>query len=38
MQNYVELNQAQEVSESDPFTVDRYAQFFVTFLVQPQAS
>jgi len=31
MQNYVELNKAQEVSESDPFTADRYAQFFRHF-------
>lgn len=31
MQNYVELNQAQQVSESDPFTLDRYAQFFRHF-------
>lgn len=31
MQDYVELNQAQEVSESDPFTLERYAQFFHHF-------
>ena len=31
MQDYVELNEAQEISETDPFTSERYAQFFRYF-------
>jgi 2-polyprenyl-3-methyl-5-hydroxy-6-metoxy-1,4-benzoquinol methylase len=32
--NYTELNAAQEVSETDPFTLDRYRQFFRYFPTQ----
>lgn len=31
LKNYEELNEAQEFSENDPFTIDRYRQFFRHF-------
>lgn len=31
MKNYVEINAAQKASETDPFTIDRYKQFFNYF-------
>lgn len=37
VKHYEELNQAQEVSENDPFTVDRYKQFFRYFPKQAKS-